>query len=183
MGKQNRQLQLSIQQTKKLPFPPENDIELAISIIRPNRLDWAIEKATELGIKKIVPLHCHYSTFRNLKLDHVKRIAISAMKQSGRLYLPEISSPLSLADWMDKSVREQCHRFIAVPSKKGHWEAQLSDSTIKKYQILIGPEGGFHKNELEKGEQYQFQQLNLGPTILRTETAAVAGITFLKSIM
>ena len=180
-GEQNRQLQLIIKEVRPIPFPNENDIELGISIVRPNRMDWAIEKATELGIKKIVPLHCQYSTFRNLKLDHLKRIAISAIKQSGQVFLPEISSPLPLFDWIEKIGKEQSNRLIAVPDTKGIWAVQSSFADINKYQLLIGPEGGFHANEITMVEQHHFQPLHLGPTILRTETAAIAGITFLKS--
>jgi 16S rRNA (uracil1498-N3)-methyltransferase len=182
-GEQNRQLTLAVQEFRKFPFPSENEIELGISVVRPNRMDWAIEKATELGVKKIVPLYCHHSSYRNFKLDHVKRIAISAIKQSAQVYLPEISDPMSLNEWMESPAELPIHCFIATPASEGIWAGKSSDKTIRKYQLLIGPEGGFHSKELENTRKHSFKPLHLGPTILRTETAAIAGIIFLKSCM
>jgi 16S rRNA (uracil1498-N3)-methyltransferase len=182
-GEQDRRLQLSVTEPKKFPFPSKNNITLAISIIRPNRMDWAVEKATELGIKKIVPLYCHYGIFRNLKLDHLKRVAVSAIKQSGQVYLPEISPPLSLSEWIEKSVQEKCNRLIALPDTEGRWSDSAPNLKNNKYQLLIGSEGGFHTDEIKKAIQHHFHPLHLGPTTLRTETAAITGITLLKSHM
>ena len=182
-GEKNRQLNLMVKEYKTLPYPTENDIELAISVIRPARMDWAIEKATELGIRKIVPLICQYTTYRRLKLDHLNRIAISAIKQSGQVYLPEISAPVTISEWIKLSGQTESNRFIAIPDKGGIWAGQKRSRETRKYLLLIGPEGGFHRDELELSRQYHFQPLHLGPTVLRTETAAIAAITVLKSRM
>jgi len=76
---------------------------------------------------------------------------------------------------------ERSNRFIAIPESKGAWAVQSSYTDLKKHHLLIGPEGGFHADEMIKAEKHNFQSLHLGSTILRTETAAIAGIVFIKS--
>jgi len=182
-SEQGSKVRLKVQHLEKIPFPPNNRIEIGLSIIRPNRMDWAVEKLTELGVKKIVPLRCEFSTFRSVKLDHLKRIVISALKQSRQYYLTEISPAVTFLDWLSGSQPGGTERYVAYPHADGLWSTNLGDKKSELYQIIIGPEGGFHKDEISKMEQYQFNKLHLGPHILRTETAAVVGTALLKSCM
>ncbi len=178
---QNRKVIIHVQQVAKIPFPPANQIEVGLSLIRPNRMDWAVEKLAELGVKKIVPLNCQFSTFRSVKLDHLKRIVISALKQSHQYYLPEISPVKTFSEWIDGPCPVRTARFVSSPHTEGLWSRRPGNKKIEFCQIIIGPEGGFHPDEINKMEQYHFSKLHLGPHILRTETAAVVGTAMLKS--
>ena len=173
------QLKLLIQQQKQTPFPPENLIQVALSVIRPNRLDWAVEKLTELGVETIVPIHCHYTTFRAIKIDHLRKIAISAMKQSGQFYLPEIKSAIDFKEWLTAIAQDPGGKFLAHPDPESTGKI-IRTKSDERFLIAIGPEGGFHSDEISLARQAGFELLSLGQTILRTETAAVSGVVHLK---
>ncbi|OGB68513.1 MAG: hypothetical protein A2Y94_14110 [Caldithrix sp. RBG_13_44_9] len=174
-----QQLELLIQKQEKIAFPPENMIEAALSTIRPNRMDWAVEKLTELGVQTIVPLHCQYTNYRQIKIDHLRKIAISAMKQSGQFYLPEIKSAVSMEEWLIETSQQPGTKYLAHPileqSKK-----IVKSKPDEKFLLTVGPEGGFHPDEVSHALQHGFELLPLGQTILRTETAAVSGVVHLK---
>jgi 16S rRNA (uracil1498-N3)-methyltransferase len=173
------QLELLIQQQERIPFPPENLIEVALSVIRPNRMDWAIEKLTELGVQTIVPIHCQYTNYRSIKIEHLRKIAISAMKQSGQLYLPDIKPDLDFKKWLTDTAQYPGSKFLAHPHREPA-EKIIGAKPDEKFLLAIGPEGGFHPDELSLARQAGFQLLPLGQTILRTETAAVSGVIHLK---
>jgi len=154
-------------------------IEVAISTIRPNRMDWAIEKLTELGVQSIVPLHCHFTNYWQIKREHLQKIAISAMKQSRQYFLPEIKDVVSLEEWLLGTSQQSGVKFLAHP----RWEQSEKINTSRlseKFFIAVGPEGGFHPDEISHAGQVGFELLPLGQTILRTETAAVRGVVQLK---
>jgi len=180
-GEQNRQVKLEILEIEKIPFPPHNQLEIGLSIIRPNRLDWAVEKLTELGVEKIVPLRFEFSSERSVKLEHLKRIAISAIKQSHQYYLPEIHPPMMFAEWLQNPGSGDAVRYAAVPHTRGLWTNSLPENKNNFCQLIIGPEGGYHPNEINLMEQFPITKLHLGPHILRTETAAVTGTALIKS--
>ncbi|MEJ2635861.1 MAG: RsmE family RNA methyltransferase [Calditrichia bacterium] len=175
-----RELLIKITRREQVPFPPQNRIEVALAVIRPNRMDWAVEKLTELGVEKIVPVICRYNSAKNVKVDHLRKICLSALKQSEQFYLPQISAPLPLEDWMEKishsgGLRIMCHPDKTLPQVTS-WPAD------EQVCLAIGPEGGFHPDEIRAAKAYHFQSLNLGSTILRTETAAVAATTRIKML-
>jgi 16S rRNA (uracil1498-N3)-methyltransferase len=173
------QLLLQLQKQEKTAFPPENLIEVAISTIRPNRMDWAIEKLTELGVQTIVPLHCLFTNYRQIKTDHLRKIAVSAMKQSGQFYLPEIRPAISFSQWLQETGNEKGLKLLAHQSLAYDVQQDKSGRDKKKF-LAVGPEGGFHPDEISQAQQLGFQILPLGQTILRTETAAVSGVVHLK---
>lgn len=145
-----------------------------------DRLEWFVEKATEIGIKKIIPLICEHSERTQLRIDRLKKIAVSAMKQSTRTILPEISEPVKFADLLKNVFPEQ--RFIAYA------EEQQPDHIADLYQsdietiVLIGPEGDFSKNELILAAEAQFKCVSLGNARLRTETAALHVCSLIKTL-
>jgi 16S rRNA (uracil1498-N3)-methyltransferase len=153
---------------------------LAQGISRNEKMDYIIQKAVELGVKKIIPLLTERCTIkldedRSLKrLQHWQSIIISACEQSGRNHLPELLPPMTMenalysmeADW----------RFVLAPTAS----SKLKEAAIQPTQrvmVVIGPEGGLSEREITQACQQGFLPLNLGPRILRTETAAVAAIT------
>ena len=145
-----------------------------------DRLEWFVEKATELGIKKIIPLICEHSERTQLRVDRLKKIAVAAMKQSTRTILPEISEPIKFTELLKNTLPEQ--RFIA------YVEEQQPDHLTDLYQsgtdtiVLIGPEGDFSKNELSLASEALFKCVSLGNARLRTETAALLVCSLIKTL-
>jgi len=164
-----------------VPPPRSRAVQVALSPIRPRRMDWAMEKLTELGVGKIIPILCEHSSIGLIKKKHLNRIAISALKQSGQFYLPEIAEPCLLNDWLDDlPPDESALRLIAHPVNAGL--TPLEPANFQHGIILIGPEGGFSETEVSRARECRFQPVRLSQSILRSETAAVAGAFLLLSI-
>ena len=168
---------------EQISFPPANRIRVALGIIRPNRLDWAVEKLTELGVERITPLLCRYTTIRTIKPDHLQRIAISAIKQSGQFYLPAIDPPLPFQRWIINLEDFEGIRLIAQPNGDSLVKIRSSTPDIRQILLTIGPEGGFHPEEIDLALNRNFRTFRLGQTILRTETAAVAAAVQAKLLL
>ena len=175
-----QELMVELTRVELRPKADTNQIELALPIIRPNRMDWAVEKLTELGVGKIAPITCAYSTVRQIKKAHLRKIMISAIKQSRQFYLPEIGSVTGFAEWIKDITPKKGLKYIA--------HQEIADKEIKRSDpagmiyLAIGPEGGFHPEEINLALSSGFKILYLGDSILRTETAAVVGVAKLKTI-
>ena len=135
-----------------------------------DRFEWFVEKATEIGITSITPIYCARSERKNIRLDRIRKIAVSAMKQSVKAYLPTINEPVDYDKWL-----EQQHigtKFIAhcmEPPGNDIRTVELSEQIT----IMIGPEGDFSSEEISKAEHSNFTPLSLGSFRLRTETAGI----------
>ncbi len=161
----------------------ELGIWLAQGISRGEKMDYTIQKAVELGVNKIVPL---FTERCNVKLDHERSekrvqhwqsVVISACEQSGRNRIPEVVVPEALDAWLSRIQADFC--FVLSP----HAEFKLKKQTISngaRVVLLIGPEGGLSEREIKDAVRRGFLPLNLGPRVLRTETAAVAAMTALQ---
>ncbi len=136
-----------------------------------DRTEWFLEKATEIGIDRITPLLCRYSERKEVKLDRLEKVMVSAMKQSLKAYLPQLDGLTKFNDFLQQPFEGQ--KFIA------HCEEQhreLLKSAVKSggnYLILIGPEGDFSTEEIASAIKAGFQPVSLGDSRLRTETAGV----------
>lgn len=146
-----------------------------------DRMDYAIQKATELGVSEITPLTSERCELRlrgedraDKKLEHWRRIAISACEQCGRNILPRINEPKSLQDWADTVQADL--KLVLAPAVSG----SLPDAAVSSAALLIGPEGGLSPAEITHCQQQGFQPWQLGPRILRTETAPVAALALLQ---
>ena len=140
------------------------------------RFEWFLEKAAELGIKKIVPLISKRTERQHYKEERWKTILVSAMQQSQQYWLTELSTPVSF----DAFIRDatSSHKFIAhcLPTEKSelqtiHW----NDEAL----ILIGPEGDFTPDEVKHAVEAGYSEVSLGNTRLRTETAAITAAVIL----
>ena len=152
---------------------------IAISLIKNNnRFEWFAEKATEIGISKIIPLICKRSEKTHFKMERTRSILISAMLQSQQSWLPELSEPVKISEVIKKENYEQ--KFIAhcVDDEKKELKSLVSDSASKI--ILIGPEGDFTEEEIQTAIQQNYIPVSLGKTRLRTETAGIAAAFLLK---
>jgi len=167
---------------RSLSPSPSQNIQVGLGLIRPNRMDWAVEKLSELGVGSITPLLCEYGDVRSFKKAHLQRIAISAIKQSHQAFLPRIKEPVSFANWM-KNISENLHpiRFIAhLQDEATYLPENFSSVEEKPIFIAIGPEGGFSEEEIRLAKSHQFRCIRLDESILRSETAAVVAVTQLK---
>lgn len=148
-------------------------LHIAIAPTKNNdRLEWFVEKATEIGITEITPLICQRSERKTLKIDRLEKTAVAAMKQSLKATLPKINEPVSFKDFI-KNTPQQTNLFIAhcLDNKEKH----LSQLCIKNESsiVLIGPEGDFTKEEIDLAIKNHFKPISLGKSRLRTETAGV----------
>ena len=153
------------------------DVTLGVGLLKnAGRFETMLEKATELGVRRIVPLVTGRTESDRLRMDRSRGILVSAMKQSGRARLPELDAPTPLADLLsaaDQDLKVVCHE--AVRTTEGL--SRLVDPGATSACILVGPEGGFTDDEADAARVAGFRPVSLGPTRLRTETAALAAAT------
>lgn len=158
------------------------ELHLAQGIARGEKMDFIIQKAVELGIKTITPLITERCGVKlagereEKRLAHWRAIVISACEQCGRNFIPHVNPPVNLEEWlMTKKLG-----FVLSP----HANEQLQQMSLGKnnsISILIGPEGGLSDEEVRLATDSGLLLLNLGPRILRTETATVAALSILQS--
>lgn len=140
-----------------------------------DRMEWFVEKAVEIGIEKISFLICEHSERKQIDLERMNRIAISALKQSSATFLPEIQL-ISFRELLEQYKTCSCDKFIAWCSGQSD-VSQLSQQKYFSNEILllIGPEGDFSQEEIKLAKETDFKEIKLGNKILRTETAALYG--------
>ncbi|RAR72610.1 16S rRNA (uracil(1498)-N(3))-methyltransferase [Flavobacterium aciduliphilum] len=151
---------------------PKYRLHIAVAPTKMNeRLEWFLEKATEIGIQEITPIICEHSERKVIKIERFEKIIESAMKQSLHSFLPKIHAPVSFKDFIKKIHAGQ--KFIAhcedTPKNSLKTRLELGKDVL----ILIGPEGDFSVKEIEMALQHDFIPVSLGETRLRTETAAL----------
>jgi len=134
------------------------------------RFEWFLEKATEIGIDEISPLICEHSERVQIRTERLQKIILSAAKQSIKAYLPKLNDPVRFADFVKSN--HPTSKFVAYIEEQQpvHLKSayQQGDCTI-----MIGPEGDFSKKEMEVAIRDHFKPISLGPSRLRTETAAI----------
>lgn len=161
-------------------------IHLVQGISRGERMDLVVQKATELGVKRITPVLTEYGVVKLDKnraakrRDHWQGIAESACEQSGRIRPPLVDDVVSLNAWFGARPKEVGTDLILHP---GAIDSLASIPTPEpKVCLLIGPEGGFSESELDDAQLAGFQVASLGPRVLRTETATIAAISVAQSL-
>lgn len=156
---------------------------LGLGISRGERMDFAIQKAVELGVSRITPLFTEHCVVRldtgkqDTRRQHWQKIVRSACEQSGRNRLPEVDEPLPLQDWLDRTAGQ---RIFLDP------EANVTLNGLPAPEgpltLLSGPEGGFAERERVLARQAGFTAVNLGPRILRAETAVLAALAAVQTL-
>jgi len=180
----SNQLICRVLSVKTKSSPSEANIHIALSVIRPNRTDWAVEKLTELGVGTISFFYSEHSNIRAFKSDHLQKVAISAIKQSEQLFLPHIHAPIEFQNLIEQ-VSKKPER-IKLIAHNGNESKKLFDIKIKRkvpFFIAIGPEGGFSNSEISYAKSKGFQLLKIDRYILRTETAAISAAIQLKNLI
>jgi len=175
------QAECEIVATKLRMNEPKNDVTLAVSLLKnPARIDFLVEKATELGVRNIVPLLCERTIPKHEKHSRLEKIALAAMKQSGRSYLPKVFMLTSFDTLVNHSTD---YSLRLIPHEKTE-QSQFVGSVLqhhKKMQsvlLVVGPEGGFTEQELELAAENRFIPISLGPRRLRSETAAISALSW-----
>jgi 16S rRNA (uracil1498-N3)-methyltransferase len=153
-GKRNYRLHIAIAPTKNI-----------------ERLEWFIEKATEIGIDEITPIVCRFSERKVIKAERLEKIIVSAAKQSVKAYFPKLN-PLCTFDELIKTCQAS-QKFIAHCYEEDKRLLQTEIQPSEDVLILIGPEGDFSKEEIQKALSVGFIPVSLGNSRLRTETAGV----------
>jgi len=166
----------------------DRESPLAVTLLqcvpRGDRMDFIVQKATELGVRHIVPVLSHRSVVRldaaqaKSKAQHWRAVAVGACEQSGRNRLPTIDAPRQLIDYLGASAPAATTRLVLEPDPAPPDAAWSADAAL---EIGIGPEGGFTPEELEAFRVARFHRICLGPRILRAETAAIAALAWLQT--
>lgn len=170
--------------------PPRRTPRLILgqSLLKGEKMDWVIQKATELGVSEIVPIESRHSVVQ-LKADRVdhqlarwQRIALEAAQQSEQWRIPTIAMPHSLSALLTSRVTDAI-ALMLVERREGKslQTVALPQGAAGCALVLIGPEGGWSKDEVQIAEQSGIEQITLGRPILRAETAAIATISILQS--
>jgi 16S rRNA (uracil1498-N3)-methyltransferase len=161
-------------------------IHLVQAVSRGERMDFVVQKATELGVKRITPVLSEYGVVKldsaraEKRREHWQGVASSACEQSGRTRPPLVDAPTSLNAWFGSRTDKADTDLILRP---GATKALASlAAPITKVCLLIGPEGGFSNKEYEDASVAGFSAVSLGPRVMRTETAALAAIAVAQSL-
>lgn len=153
-GKRNYRLHVAMAPTKNI-----------------ERFEWFLEKATEIGVDEITPLICTHSERKELKIERLNKVLVSAMKQSVKAYLPKLNAAVSFSSFISSQAIQQ--KFIC--STEADKNNLLKNSCVKETDalVLIGPEGDFSKEEIGLAVKNNFKVVSLGESRLRTETAGI----------
>ena len=158
------------------------DIWLAFSPIKSNYFNFMIQKSTELGVTKFIPVIFERSIVRKINNDRLKKIIIEATEQSNRICIPEIESPVKLQNFL--STYEDKIKLIFTDLNSNKKKISLIKSEKKPLCILIGPEGDFSESERLKILNFKdVETIKLNDNILRSETAAISALSVINFII
>jgi 16S rRNA (uracil1498-N3)-methyltransferase len=181
-----REVMLRIEQVRPLANESPLQLTLAQGVARGEKMDLIVQKATELGVVRIVPLLTERSEVKldaaraEKRLMHWRAVAASACEQSGRARLPEIAAALPLSTWLTSLTGDDALRLALLP------EAARSSRELRFNGagglLVVGPEGGLGERDINALTAAGFDGLRLGPRILRTETAGLAALAALQAL-
>ena len=162
--------------------PPAARLSLALALIKPARFEWALEKATELGVYEFIPLYTARGEIRisgekiSGRLARWERITKEASKQCRRVDVPRVRNPMEFREFLNSEEYSAQKKILFHEKSDNRWlpdQAEISGGTI----ICIGPEGGWTEDEIGIAEISGCGVYSLGPRILRSETAAIAAVS------
>lgn len=169
---------------------PERESPLRLTLVqamaRGEKMDWVVQKATELGAVRIVPVVSTRSEVRldaargEKRVDHWRAIAIAACEQSGRNVLPVVAAPLALEAFLATDTEPTPGRWALQPGQPGGLRSLGALPPVMT--VAVGPEGGFDAGDLSRLYAAGYRELTLGPRILRTETAGIAALAALQAV-
>lgn len=155
------------------------DVWLAFAPVKRAQTDWLVEKATELGVARLIPVMTRRTVAERVRLERLRAIAIEAAEQCGRTRLPEIAEPLTLARFLEQREAERTLYF----ADEGGGEPAATAFKAGPACVLVGPEGGFAEEERQAIRAAgNVRAISLGPRILRAETAALAALAAFMAV-
>ncbi len=162
-------------------------LHLLLAVFKFDHMEWAIEKATELGVSRITPILArrtekHLSQAATKRADRWRRIALEASKQSRRTNIPEIADPATLKAALDQE-KSPTQILLSETEQAVTLSAALASAPSSETALAIGPEGGWTPEEMTLFADHHWQPVTLGPRILRAETAAIAAIAITSSYL
>jgi len=179
-----KEVTVLIEESRRVETESKLNITLLQGIPKRDKMDFIVEKATELGVKSIVPVITERSQVRYTeKIKRWQRIALGSLKQCGRIVPPEIHSVATFNEVIKYNI-EGCLKLILYEK----CEKKFRDSIYNNSQppsnivLFVGPEGGFSEKEVRLAEDKGFIPIGLGPRILRTETAAIVALSILQFV-
>lgn len=185
---QKKSAQVVLSHFNAVDRTPDYQVTLGQVMSKGDRMDYAIQKATELGVHAIQLLVSERCEMRlkyerdQKKIEHWQQIAIAACEQCGMNRVPQILPPLSLQHWFEQLETQQAElsvntqRLVLAPAQQ---PVRISFQLPQSFELLIGPEGGLSETEIELAQSYDFKCWTLGERIFRTETAPVAALSAL----
>ncbi|MBL6751525.1 MAG: 16S rRNA (uracil(1498)-N(3))-methyltransferase, partial [Nevskia sp.] len=159
------------------------NVTLAQCVSKGERMDYAVQKAVELGVQRIVPLLSSRGVVRldaerwERKLAHWRGVVAAACEQSGRTRVPHVDAVQKLEAWLPSAPAGT--RLLLAPEGAASLRHVRAPSAPT---LLVGPEGGLAEEEIEHARRYDFQPVGLGPRVLRTETAGVAALAAMQAL-
>ena len=173
-----KKIKVKINSIKKIESS-SHSVHIAISPLKNvSRFEWFVEKSTELGISQITPLVCEYSEKKKVKMDRLERILISSLKQSNQFFKPIINSIKTFENFTRDN---QDELFMANLKTSNKIKRELF--TKNNICLMIGPEGGFSNGEIKLAKEQNIKEVTLGNSRLRSETAAIFGLSVIKSLV
>ena len=158
---------------------PNLYIHIALSPLKNiSRFEWFVEKATELGISQITPIVCEHSEKKKVNTERLERILISSLKQSNQFFKPKINSINTFENFILNSEDQLLMANLKTSNK-------LSEKLFTKPNIclMVGPEGGFSDREIDLAKEQDVKEVTLGSSRLRSETAAIYGMSIIRSML
>lgn len=175
---------VEIVETEEIALPWNGNITIAVAPTKHiDRMEWLLEKLVEIGINRFVPLLCTHSERKEIKAERLEKIAVSAMKQSLKTWMPQIDGITPLKTFIDEFRHSNASRYVAycdpdIPRRILAKEITPQCDTV----IMIGPEGDFSPQEIKETIGSGFIPVSLGDCRLRTETAALAACQTIHAI-
>ncbi len=160
---------------------PKRNIALYMAIIKNSNFDLVVEKATELGVSKIVPIKTERTVKSGLNFDRLNKLAIEASEQSGRIDIPEISEIVDLDNGIQSALSDFGVETIFFGHISENEEKNSNNLAVSEnIALFIGPEGGWSDEEIKMFEEAGIKPISLGQFVLRAETAAIVGVSKLS---
>lgn len=160
-------------------FKPKREIILFQSLIKKDKMEWVVQKATELGVNKIIPVVSRRSEKKDINLERLNKIVVEAVEQCGRRDLPLISEPIVFSNiWSDV----QGLALLGDGSGDDVIDViKKNEENSKKISIIVGPEGGFEKSEIDLAKKNKAEIVRLNNYVLRSETASTSFISIISN--
>lgn len=177
-------ISVAIMEAREVETESPIEIILGQGIPKSDKMDLIVQKSTELGVSKIVPIYTERvvpKSFSPNKLERWRRIAIEACKQSGRVKVPVISEPVKIDEFI-RSAEPSCLKLIPWEGEKETSLKKILPASLEynKVSLIIGPEGGLTELEIELAKRSGFLPVSLGKRILRTETVSLSLLSIIQ---